>query len=183
MCLTHVRRAIAMGALLGALAIVLAACGTNQAATPAAGTSTVAPTASPAGATGEGKVDARVTDLEVWQDYMPMVPKEGAPLFGVVSVEITYTEKITAQIVTGTVTLTQANGATVVSDAPVTLQQQSDDLGMRTPGAQVAVLNFGPITTQATLKEGEMIGGALALKVGDQRATLPLPQAALYFTH
>jgi hypothetical protein len=173
--------------------LVLAACGTSPATTPVASTSTIpavetpqqpplpdaTATNPPVGAT----VQARVTEFEVWQDYMPIVPPDGAPLYGFVTVAITNTEKLTPQIAQGTITLTQPGGDTIVEDMPLTLQQQSDDLGMLTPGPQSVVFTFGPGTTQLTLTEGEMAGGRLALTVGGEQVQLDLPPVALYFTH
>jgi hypothetical protein len=131
----------------------------------------------------EGSVEATVTEFEIWQDFMPVVPKEGAPLYGVMTVAITHTEKLTPQIVQGTVTLTRAGGVAIAEDVPLSMQQQADDLGMLTPGSQSVVFTFGPATTQLTLTEGEMIGGAVALTVAGENVQLSLPEVALYFTH
>ncbi len=128
-------------------------------------------------------MDARAVEFEVWQDFMPIVPKEGAPLHGVVTVAITYTEKLTPQNVHGTVDLTRAKGGAVIQGMPVTLQEQEGDLGTPASGPQNAVLIFGPATTTVTLAEGEMIGGTLSLTVGGDRVTVLLPEVALYFTH
>ena len=128
-------------------------------------------------------MEARVTGFEVWQDYMPVVPKEGAPLYGVVTVEVTHTEKLTSQIVQGTVTLTRQGGDPVAEDVPLAIQQQADDQGMLTPGPQTVTLTFGPTFTQSTLTEGEMIGGTVTLTVGGEQVQLALPEVALYFTH
>jgi hypothetical protein len=128
-------------------------------------------------------VEATATEFEVWQDYMPMVPREGAPLYGVVTVVITHTEKLTPQIAQGTVTLTQASGDTIVADVPATMMQQADDQGMLTPGPQSATFTFGPATPPMTLVEGEMIGGTLSLTVAGEEVQVALPPVALYFTH
>lgn len=177
--------------MLALVPVLLAACGSN-APTPESSTATVAqptapaPTAvelTPTPAGMEGKLDATVTAFEVWQDYMPVVPPDGAPLYGVVTVEITHTEKLTPQLVQGTVTLAQAPGATIVSDLAVTMQQQADDLGMQTPGPQSVTFTFGPGTTQVALIEGEMIGGVLSLAVAGQTVEVALPEVALYFTY
>jgi hypothetical protein len=131
----------------------------------------------------EGSVEANVIEFEIWQDYMPVVPKDGAPLYGVMTVEITHTEKLTPQIVQGTVSLTRAGGVAVAEDVPLSIRQQADDLGMLTPGPQSVVFTFGPATMQLTLTEREMIGGAVALTVAGENVQLTLPEVALYFTH
>jgi hypothetical protein len=124
-----------------------------------------------------------VTAFEIWQDYMPVVPPDGAPLYGVVTVEITHTEKLTPQLVEGKVTLTQASGATIAADVAAEMRQQADDLGMLTPGAQTLTLTFGPATSQVPLVEGEMVGGELLLSVGGTQTRVALPEVALFFTH
>jgi hypothetical protein len=182
---------VGFAAVLALVLVLIAACGSN-APTPESATATVAqptapaPTAvevTPTPAAMEGKLDATVTAFEVWQDYMPVVPPDGAPLYGVVTVEITHTEKLTPQLVEGTVTLAQASGADIASDLAVTMQQQADDLGMQTPGPQTVTFTFGPGTTQVTLVEGELIGGALSLELAGEKLKLALPEVALYFTH
>ncbi|HET9495440.1 MAG TPA: hypothetical protein VFR15_14510 [Chloroflexia bacterium] len=178
-------------ALTALLAVLSAACTPNQ-ATPASPTSTVptvstpAPTSVEATPTEPGigdQLEARVTAFEIWQDYMPVVPPDGAPMYGVVTVEITHTEKLTPRLVEGKVTLTQASGGTIASDVAAEMQQQADDLGMLTPGAQTMTLTFGPATSQVSLIEGDMIGGELSLSVGGTQVQLALPEVALFFTH
>lgn len=178
--------------LCAVTAVSLASCGNSPAATPQAGKSTpvlttqavtATPAAQPANTPAEAKVDARAVEFEVWQDFMPVVPKEGAPLHGVVTVAITYTEKLTPQKVSGTVDLTRAKGGAVVQGVPVALQGQAGDLATPAPGPQSVVLVFGPATTTLTLSEGEMIGGTLSLTVGGEKVMVMLPEVALYFTH
>jgi hypothetical protein len=179
-------------ALITLAAALMTACSSNPPTTPAVGTGTAPPVEAtrsvvveitPTQAQGDGNVEARVTEFEAWQDYMPVVPKEGAPLYGVVTVEITHTEKITPQNTEGTVTLIGDGGDTVASGVRVTLQQQSDDLGLLAPGPQTVTFNFGPATTQLSLAEGDMLKGTLGLNVDGATVQLPLPEIALYFTH
>jgi len=179
-------------ALITLAASLLTACSSNPPLTPAGGTGTAPPVEAtrtvvveitPTQAQGDRNLEARVTEFEVWQDYMPVVPKEGAPLYGVVTVEITHTEKITPQNTEGTVTLIRGVGDTVAPDVHVTLQQQSDDLGLLAPGPQTVTFNFGPATTQLSLAEGDMLQGTLGLSVDGAAVQLPLPEIALYFTH
>jgi hypothetical protein len=179
-------------AVLSTVAVLLLAACAARPATPGNATGTVpaaetpVPTAVEATATSvatEGRLDVKVTEFEVWQDYMPVVPRDGAPLHGVVTVEITHTEKLTPQLIEGTVTLNQASGAMIVADLALALKQQADDLGMQTPGPQTVTFTFGPGTSNVTLVEGELIGGELSLRVSGAQTELALPEVALYFTH
>jgi hypothetical protein len=166
----------------------LAACDGAPQATPHASTSTVAPTATQVGAMSttpepEEKLEARITDFQVWQDYMPVVPPGGPPLHGVVTLEITYTAKLTPQNIRVTVTLTRQGNESIARDVPLTLQQQADDLGLLTPGPQTATLVLGPVQVQEVLTEGELIGGTVTLQVHGETIQETLPAVALFFTH
>jgi|GEM_PF-3969995 len=123
----------------------------------------------------------QVKGFEVWQDFMPGIGKEGAPLHAVVSVEFSSLPSLDLNKV-GSATLRRANGEQIaVGD--LELMRSEDDLGLKVLGTQQMAFRMLPQSVKINLTEGEMIGGVVTIVVGGQEMTAPLPETPLMFTH
>jgi hypothetical protein len=126
--------------------------------------------------------DCVVTDFSVWQDFMPSIPRAGAPLHATFTLEISWQDKITPTMAHGTITILRAGGEQVIT-ADLQLNQWVDDQGLVQPGPQTVSFSMVPAPVAAQLVEGEMLHGTVRLTLGDQTLNIELPETALIFTH
>lgn len=142
---------------------------------PMASSSTMQPTL-------EGNMDITVTQLQVWQDFMPGVPNGGPPLNATVTIGFNGPPNIALAGKAGTMTLTRANGEEIVT-ADLELMRTDDDLGLKVRGPQTLPFRMTPQPIGVKLTEGETIKGTARLIVAGLEVSVPLPEAPLMFTH
>jgi hypothetical protein len=124
----------------------------------------------------------QVKTFEVWQDFMPSIDSQGAPLHAVISVEFSSLPSLAQTGKAGSVTLRRANGEQILV-GDLELMRSEDDLGLKVLGTQQMAFRMPPQPVKLKLTEGEMIGGVLSIIVGGREMTAPLPETPLMFTH
>src|SRR5947209_7455445 len=60
-----------------------------------------------------GAMDAKLVDVQVWQDFMPRIGSGGPPLHATLIVEVSDALPVTPSNTNGTITITQPNGAVI----------------------------------------------------------------------
>lgn len=124
----------------------------------------------------------RVTNVEVWQDFMPGIREGGPPLHAVIVIEFSSLPAISPTGKTGSVTFRRASGEEIVT-GDLEIMRSEDDLGLQILGPQVKTFRMPPQPVTLKLTEGELLGGTVQLPVGDQMMSAPLPETPLAFTH
>lgn len=123
-----------------------------------------------------------IDEFSVWQDFMPSVSRDGAPLHATLTLDIDWPEKIVASSTGGSITLLRAGEAELVT-ADLQLNQAVDDLGMGQPGPQKLTFIMVPTVVSTQLVEGEPLHGTAGLTINDTPVSCVLPVTALLFTH
>jgi hypothetical protein len=193
--LTSNLRLMLATALCYLLVLTLAACGNSTGeSTPTAGsgptftseagenpmpTALATDTAEPIGG---ASVQPTVTDFQVWQDFMPVVPPGGPPLHATLTVVVSDSTRYTPDNASGTIIISRPDGE-VIARAGLMLNRQVDDLGMAQPGPQNLVLNMEAAPVSAKLTEHETLTGQVELTLSQHKVNLTLPETQLMFTH
>lgn len=128
---------------------------------------------------GNMQENITVTDFQVWQDFMPSINKEGAPLHAAITLSV---EGLDITSGSGVLTLKRAAGEELVT-ANLELMRQADDLGLRQPGPQPVTFTMQSTSVKAPLTEGETVKGTADIKFGSQERTIELPETQVFFTH
>jgi hypothetical protein len=168
---------------LALAALMLAGCGSTQP------TAVVTPTFAVPDATHTPAVpgmpgnlcadEPMVTEFDVWQDFMPIVPPDGAPLHASLIIEMQCPPHITAADIDGLITLRRASDEVILT-APL----QTDGIeDATTTGVRRLFLTMQPAPPPMALTEGESITGTAHLTIAGQQVDVPLPATPLQFTH
>ena len=120
-----------------------------------------------------------VIEFSVWQDFMPIVPRDGAHLHAALILEMQCPPGLTPADIRGSITIRRADGTEILA---ATLQvNELEDAA--TSGVKRISVYMESAPPPMTLTEGEMVSGTAILNVGQQQVEIQLPETPLQFTH